>query len=234
MYCLGSLTSVSSRPSVPLNIQNMVLSSLLVLLEGVGEFNLHKQIINRKIKRLKRTKERKERARAKKRAKEGEEGNDPIEPTRKEPLDQQMLDISNNRTEDSLTTDVASTSLPKPPILSHLTCGINEVTKRLEKQARSRRYQQLVSVSGPSGPTTISSSELIEIPLSCVFVCRSDIDPPLLVAHLPELVASCNVPIPSRPLTPVHLISLPKQAESALAESLALKRVSILAFDVRS
>ncbi|GJJ15764.1 hypothetical protein Clacol_010042 [Clathrus columnatus] len=217
-----------AKPFVPLNVQNMVLAALLTLLKEVGEYNLQKQAINRKRKRARHDKERKEKARAKKRRKDKEEGADPM-PMSEDPPTDSVKETPNIATENDDAVIDDEVLLPsEPPVLSHLTCGINEVTKRLEKQAKSRRFREVVSTTDPplDNPTEATGKHL-----SYIFVCRSDIDPPILIAHLPELVASCNVPIPSRPLIPVYLISLPKRAEYSLAESLALRRVSILAFD---
>ncbi|KAF8510861.1 hypothetical protein JB92DRAFT_420220 [Gautieria morchelliformis] len=81
-----------------------------------------------------------------------------------------------------------------------------------------------------TSPST-SNPDTERASIAYVFVCRADIDPPLLVAHVPELVASCNAPAPSCKSPPVHLITLPKLAEVALAEAVGLRRVSIVALD---
>ena len=138
-----------------------------------------------------------------------------------------------------MDVDADADELPAaPPIFSHLTVGINEVTKRLESQANSCRVRS--SIRAPSIPE--AAEEAAPAPkaerpsLTHVFVCRADVDPPLLIAHLPELVAACNIPspTPSQRHTPIQLIPLPKHAEYTLTEVIGLRRVSVLAFDVRS
>ena len=72
-------------------------------------------------------------------------------------------------------------------------------------------------------------------PIRTVLVCRADIDPPLLVAHIPHLVAACNSATMKDPsVKGVKLVSLPKGAESSLGVAVGLRRISVLAFDVCS
>ncbi|KAI0274986.1 hypothetical protein BC834DRAFT_24702 [Gloeopeniophorella convolvens] len=107
-----------------------------------------------------------------------------------------------------------------PPILLHMTVGINEVTKVLEIENRSNRMALVASES-----TTNVSRRLTEV----VFICYADLDTPVLVAHLPQLVALCNSTRPEdRKIKVVHL---PVGAQHKLASSLCLKRVSVLALD---
>jgi len=116
---------------------------------------------------------------------------------------------------------------PPPAILPHLIIGINQVTKRLESQART--YRETIALNDQK-----NTEDPIK-PIRVVFVCRADVDPPLLIAHLPTLVASCNSS--RRVLTnpagypPVKLIPLPLGAEFALAEATGLRRLSIIALD---
>ncbi|KAJ2931850.1 hypothetical protein H1R20_g5245, partial [Candolleomyces eurysporus] len=112
---------------------------------------------------------------------------------------------------------------PKPPILDHLVCGINAVTKRLEAQARQVRRSVIIS----SKPLDELEAAL---PISLVFVCRADVDPPILINHLPQLVAACNS-VPSK--APVKIIPLPKESEGILAEKLGIRRASVLALDAQ-
>ncbi|KAL5533577.1 hypothetical protein ACEPAG_37 [Sanghuangporus baumii] len=73
-----------------------------------------------------------------------------------------------------------------------------------------------------------------------VLVCLPDIDPPLLVAHIPYLVAACNSKAnysnndssaTHDPSARIKLISLPKGAEVKLAQATGLRRISVLALD---
>ncbi|KAH9486497.1 hypothetical protein JR316_0000562 [Psilocybe cubensis] len=97
-----------------------------------------------------------------------------------------------------------------------MTYGINEVTKKLETQIHNFHLLQVVDVPEPS------------LPLKYVFVCRSDVDPPLLIDHLPHLVAAYN----SNCLRdPIKLVTLPQGAELLLAQNLGIRRVTVIAID---
>lgn len=118
-----------------------------------------------------------------------------------------------------------------PAILRHISVGINEVTKRLEHQARSHR--EIISVSENHSDTSQSRTAI-----SVVFVCLSDVDPPNLIAHLPQLIAACNSHSNSGSSTnrrpTIKLVTLPKQAEFTLAAAMGLRRVTTIAIDVCS
>jgi ribonuclease P/MRP protein subunit POP3 len=128
--------------------------------------------------------------------------------------------------EKSASTDLVSATervdLEPPLILSHLVYGVNAVTKRLEIQTQSTR-RPTTSVPETSGQPSDTK------PLKYVFVCRADVNPPLLVAHLPHLVAAYNSTNPSEYL---KLIPLPQGAEISLAEALGIRRVTVLGIDV--
>jgi ribonuclease P/MRP protein subunit POP3 len=66
-----------------------------------------------------------------------------------------------------------------PSILRHIVYGINAVTKRLEFQSYNSRRPTIVI------PTLVPSNTSFYI-----FVCRKDVEPAVLVDHLPHLVAS--------------------------------------------
>lgn len=118
-------------------------------------------------------------------------------------------------------------SLPEPPvILSHLTFGINAVTKRLESQIQSARRSVTISSAETVGVRASSSSSR---PIKIIFVCRADVDPPILIDHLPHLAAAYNS---NRPAETVMIVPLPKGAESTLAEAVGLRRVAVIAADV--
>lgn len=120
-----------------------------------------------------------------------------------------------------------------PPIIPHLVLGINQVTKRLEDQARA--YRQTICAT-----KTITDDSASQPPpsgpISVVFVCRADVDPPLLISHLPTLIASCNssrnslTDPTSHP--PIKLVPVPKGSESLLADATGLRRLAVLALDV--
>lgn len=109
--------------------------------------------------------------------------------------------------------------------MQHVTVGINEVTKRLESQCKKQRTifsrQQVSEVDEtPKNPS-----------IYLILVCRPDIDPPLLVAHIPHLVAACNS-TPNGTHDRVMLVTLPKGAELSLSQALGLRRAAVMAFDV--
>ncbi|KAH9944163.1 uncharacterized protein BXZ73DRAFT_39108 [Epithele typhae] len=135
--------------------------------------------------------------------------------------------------DNAASTEVDSThSIDKPqppPILSSMAIGINEVTRRLESISRSHR--STLRAKGKEilpEPTDIPSSHS-----QIVLACRADIDPPLLIAHLPNLVAACNST--RRPSDPnaegpqgTWLVTMSKGSEGILAEAMGLRRVSVL------
>ncbi|KAI0931840.1 hypothetical protein AcW2_000629 [Taiwanofungus camphoratus] len=128
--------------------------------------------------------------------------------------------------EDTTKADKSSNTLPKPVILDHLTVGINEVTKVLERMVRSHR--QTVTAGKP---TNIPDSQSQSRP-RLILVCRADVEPPILIEHLPHLVAACNssrCTLPGKAREGVWLLPLPKGAELALAEAMGLRRVSAMA-----
>ncbi|KAK7032256.1 RNase P and RNase MRP subunit [Paramarasmius palmivorus] len=126
----------------------------------------------------------------------------------------------------STTEDVAmSVDIPlpdQPPILAHTTAGINAVTKRLEAQIRERRSTKIVTE-----PEHISPPRS---PIRVVLVCRADVNPPILIDHIPHLVAAYNSAIPSS-ADPVLLVLLPQNAELTLAETFGVRRVAVIAFE---
>ena len=110
----------------------------------------------------------------------------------------------------------------KPPsILRHIVYGINAVTKRLELQShRLRRPTTVIPI-----PVEIQSSR----PFKYIFVCRQDVNPAILIDHLPHLVASCNS---AQAINHVKLVPLPKGSELVLAQTLGIRRVTVLGIDV--
>lgn len=147
------------------------------------------------------------------------------------PISTESIAVADKNQKDQ---DLSSSGpIPAPDILSYITIGINEVTKKLETLARPNPQtiypESLRSLDSNPPP---SPSPLL------VFVCREDVDPPLLISHLPQLVAACNTTIPrealvshgqSHPYT--WLIPLPRGAEASLATALALRRVSVISIE---
>jgi ribonuclease P/MRP protein subunit POP3 len=203
-------------------------------LDGVGAYNLNRQSVSRKRKSARHNKEKREKAVTRKKRKIGTEG----EALADEDNDVDTTTHTKEAVGAVMEVDAepdAQPDIEAPSVVAHLTMGINEVTKRLETQAQSRRLHASITASTSVETSSSASKPKPErTPLVYVFVCRADIDPQLLVGHLPELVAACNTPIPGCTSPPVHLISLPKNAENTLATAVGLRRVSVLALDVRA
>ena len=206
------------RPSVPLTLQKTILECILDLLDGAYDYHHHRCVTRRKRKRgFKAT----ERALQKNKGASGpaelsvneRSSNDqsPKEQDVHMHLDQKIQQCENQ--DDDI----------EPPIfLHHLSYGINVITKRLELQTQSARHPNILPL-----PET---SQIPPKPLKYVFVCRADVDPPLLIEHLPHLVAAYNSVCPSQY---AKLIPLPQGSESVLAQILGIRRVTALGLDVR-
>ena len=113
-------------------------------------------------------------------------------------------------------------STSAPPIIPHTTVGINEVTKALEREIQSSR--RTVTTSNTADEETRSSTK-------AVFICYADLDTPAFVAHLPQLVALCNSARSEH--HKIKVVQLPAGAQISLADALGLKRISVIALDVR-
>ncbi|KAJ7170044.1 hypothetical protein C8R46DRAFT_1090940 [Mycena filopes] len=189
-------------PSVPLNIQNAALACTTSLLGGVSEYQSVRGDENRKRKRLDKDSKNKKRKNADGEASAGE-------------MDAELPDAGAPSEETPL--------LERPVVLSHLAIGINEVTKRLDAQIRSLRKTVAVTSEPPAADPTPSPA-----PIKLIVVCRTDVDPSILIDHLPHEVAAFNSAQPSEPIV---MIPLPKGAEAQLAEALGLRRAAVIAMD---
>ncbi|KAF9056312.1 hypothetical protein BJ165DRAFT_1432562 [Panaeolus papilionaceus] len=105
---------------------------------------------------------------------------------------------------------------------THFIHGINAVTRRLESDIRCLSTHHISTET-----LTKETRELA--PLKFIFVCRADVNPSLIVDHLPHLVAAYN----SRKRTPVLLAPLPEGAEKAIADILGVRRAAVLAVDAQ-
>ena len=206
-------------------MQNAVLSRLILSLEGVAAHHASKTAQHREKKR-----QRGQQIGPNKRRKTSagkEDGTpDPISPSAgTSPVPDDLMDVEGEDQESAVET--------VPPIIPHLILGINQVTKRLEHQARA--YRQILSPA-----KTITDADTSPPPppglISVVFACRADVDTPLLISHLPALIASCNssrnalTDPESHP--PIRLVPIPKGSESLLADAVGLRRLAVLALDV--
>ncbi|KAF7784100.1 hypothetical protein Agabi119p4_265 [Agaricus bisporus var. burnettii] len=129
-------------------------------------------------------------------------------------------------TNDTLTDlDTAAWSEP-PPIFKSLIFGINAVTKYLETQIANCRLKTVFQSSTKDMEQASEEHDTIRY----LFVCRADIDPPILIDHLPHLVATYNV-LRGSDVPPTILIPLPKGAETTLAQAVGVRRLAVLAID---
>ncbi|CAG8568425.1 12998_t:CDS:2 [Dentiscutata erythropus] len=153
-----------------------------------------------------------------------------------------------DKTEDSMSIDeneieISSKSihLPSPPsILSCIVIGINEVTKRLEQTINpeiktnfKRKYTQgfsdtLISTNPKdqlaNTSLTMKQNEPL-IPLRMIFVCKADISPPHLCAHLS---------IMSYIARDVLLVPLPSGAEELIGNKLGIKKPSCIGVKIKT
>ncbi|KAF4573207.1 hypothetical protein EYR40_003710 [Pleurotus pulmonarius] len=192
-------------PYVPLNLQNTILARLLSVLEGVSEYNSAKDKAHRHGKRARRDSNA---SRIRKKIKAHDQT-------------AVQTDAISDMVVDSASTDAVAVP-PKPPILDHIVVGINEITRRLETQIRDLRTA--VKVSSKEIQSLSDSRREIKL----IFVCRDDIDPQLLISHIPHLIGTYNS---ARPSEPIKTVALPKDSEGTLANVMGLRRAAILAFD---
>jgi len=201
------------RPSVPVNLQNAVLAYILQILEGVSEYHDNRSALSRKRKRA------------------GKSSCDALSKNKKQNLQEQrsstdarsgLVEQSSKPSNDNDGFNVDNIIVNSPSILRHIVYGINAVTKRLELQSHNLRR-----------PTTVIPIPSVETqscrPLKYLFACRQDVDPAILIDHLPHLVASCNS---AQASSHVKLVPLPKGSELVLAQTLGIRRVTVLGMDV--
>jgi ribonuclease P/MRP protein subunit POP3 len=234
--CVSSSGGATScRPLVPLNVQNAVLARIVAVLDGVASYSAARDRANRKRKQALRASTKDERlAKRRKtepRADDGSDENmeDPQPSTGSRVVQDSPLDRDTFIPDATTGPNAASTDVGQPPaVLQRMYVGINEVTKRLEFQAGAMRRALVVRPDGTEPPLQPLH------PISLVLVCVSDVNPPLLTAHVPFLVASCNSGRPGAGVPSVKLVPLPKGAEAVLAEATGLRRASIIAFEASS
>ncbi|OJA19565.1 RNase P subunit Pop3 [Rhizopogon vesiculosus] len=113
----------------------------------------------------------------------------------------------------------------------YITIGINQVTRSLESQVKYFRKSATLTTA-----SCVSQISAGPASIAVVFVCRADVNPPILLDHIPHLVAGCNSTRPRSEAEgawrPVKLITLPKDSESALARALGLRRAAVIAIHV--
>lgn len=120
-----------------------------------------------------------------------------------------------------------------------MVVGLNHITRRLESLSQRAHQLQHASASlgtgeaqvspEPSG-VKLSSSEPnngsnLDAHFAAIFVPRSS-QPPILHAHLPQLVAMASLAHPEMP--PTRLVQLPKVSDTQLCAALGIPRVSFI------
>lgn len=181
----------------------------MILLDGVSAYNTAKSTENRKRKRAEKLQGKDSAKRQKLESHNAES---------KEPSATQPPTVP-----DQVTPEHDETQLVPPPMISHITIGINEVTKRLETQAQPTRS----TVTADTDSDEANAAAIA--PIRVVFVCRDDVNPLTLINHLPHLAAAVNS---IRNAPTVKLIPLPKGSESSLAHTIGMRRAAVIAFDV--
>ncbi|KAL0573958.1 RNase P and RNase MRP subunit [Marasmius crinis-equi] len=195
-------------PSIPVNLQNLILAQTVTLLDGVSTYQSSRSLANRKRKREKR---------------QGEQ--DQPNKKRKETEVDMTVDAPENA---SLVAQDDSIEPTEPQILSHITIGINAVTKRLESHLSQRKQKITITSSTPEPvPTTCQVT-----PVRVVLACRADVNPPVIIDHIPHIIAAYNSSLPPNGEDkPILLIPLSSGAEYTLSDALGLRRVAVLALD---
>jgi ribonuclease P/MRP protein subunit POP3 len=194
------------RPSVRPNVVNSLVARVVDLFDGVAEFTTSRDRSYRKRKRT-------------------SDASIHVESEAKRP---RLPDSSDPHS--SHTDPQPSEPALLPRAWSHLLVGINEVTKRLEWQASTAPKSVTINSSEPASSVHPSNR-----PVSVIFACIHDVKTPLLLAHLPRLVASCNSRYTAlddgRPT--IRLVPCPKGTETILAGALGFRRASVVALEVR-
>ena len=205
-----------TRPGVPVNVQNNILARFVDMLQGVPEYRVEHE----KQMRKKRKATRPQHISPPSKRRKFLFGSHKVDDIAVDTGSMEQIE-----TEGGANGDDGNDAIrPRPEILDHMTTGINEVTKLLEKTARP---VSRTTVGGATANETKSEARP-----AIVLVCRGDVTPPELIQHIPHLVAACNTRSIGTTSSVVHLIPLQKGAELSLAEAIGLRRVSVVALHV--
>lgn len=102
---------------------------------------------------------------------------------------------------------------PLPSVLQHTVTGINAITKKLERMIQTPEQQDNA--------------------LELIFVCKADISPPHLCAHLPLMAGLVKAKIDGKEeQRQVRLCPLGKGAQDRLSTAIGRGRCSVVAFRV--
>ncbi|MCJ1245999.1 hypothetical protein MMC30_003203 [Trapelia coarctata] len=112
---------------------------------------------------------------------------------------------------------------PLPPeITAFLSIGFNSTERRLEAAV-----QRPIPI-GISNQVASEACEANLKPLVAVFIDRSD-QAPILYSHLPQLLATASMSVPSEPA--ILLVTLPKGSTARLSIALHIPRVSVVGLE---
>ncbi|KAK7064093.1 ribonucleases p mrp protein subunit pop3 kDa subunit [Favolaschia claudopus] len=190
-------------PSIPISVQETALEYTLSLLKDVGAYHSTRGRESRK----------------------GKQRSNDTRPNKRRKVDLELPPQGTDSILPEISAPAENSSIPRPDILSHLSIGLNAVTRRLDDQIRSSRK----TVSLDSAPTVASVPPTVSIKV--VMVCRADVDPSILIAHIPHEVAAYNS---CAPPDPIKLVTFPKGAEADLAKAVGLRRVTVIAMDINT
>lgn len=247
------INNASCRPHVPPNVQNSILAATSEHLSGLRDYHIGREQASRRAKQARRRNTTKNASQDEPIATETPEGSassssnkrkrdaeDCTErPVKRPRLEAPILGKVTGSTKE-MPIESEAPVLVRPTLLDDLNFGVNEVTKVLERLIKALRTPQPASSTATPPP--------LRLPLA-ILVCKPDINPPNLVAHIPHLVSICNSLLmtngPSSIITAnatnesetkapdIKLVSLPNGAEETLANAIGLRRISILAIYVR-
>ncbi|KAL0067914.1 RNase P and RNase MRP subunit [Marasmius tenuissimus] len=195
-------------PSIPVNLQNLILAHTVTLLDGVSEYHRSRNLANRKRKRAKNENEK-----PKKKAKKDGMSVDQV--------DQVDVEAGPAQMEQDTFQDLQTQTQPldQPPVLSHVT-----------KHNLDNNVGIPTISSSTSAPET--DPPPLPSPIRVVLVCRADVNPPILIDHIPHIVAGYNSSLPSGGEDKaILLIPLPAGAEHTLADAFNLRRVAVVGLD---
>ena len=161
------------RPAVAVNVQNTLLARVISMAGGVSEYHLSREHETRKPKSQLEIKKASDTSAPESHSMDVEH----TDPTGSIPTQTPL----ERETKDSEQTS----SVERPQIMDHFTFGINEVTRLLEDTSKSSRRRAVADETDAVEQLNRQFSGLI-------LVCRGDVNPPIIISHLPYLVAACN------------------------------------------
>ncbi|KAI0095040.1 hypothetical protein BDY19DRAFT_915995, partial [Irpex rosettiformis] len=197
-------------PRIPTNVQNAIISQTIAMLDGVPAYHsLQGHSVKRKSLHEHRLRKKRKSTPV-----------STVQAVDASPIMETEDIISNN----ALPSTSAQPSADIPDILPYITFGINEVTKKLEALAQTLRQSRTKVPTETLGASDSAQESISQL----VLVCTGDINPPILVGHLPSLVAACNSARSNPEAGSTWLVPLPAGSERVLSFAAGLRRVSVL------